>query len=216
MSSLPENKKQVVPIFTVGYGLRAPDEFITLLHQYKIQFLVDVRTSPFSKNNPSFSEGKIKEWLLTKKVRYLFLGDLLGGRPADASCYTEGRVDYNKYSQRDSYKKGITRLRNAFRQQLYVALMCSESKPQMCHRSKLIGSSLDELSIPVFHIDEKGDLKSQEQVIQLVIDDQQQLFDSVYKDPVSYSRKKYSNGNSDIEPEQPRDTDDWGLRVQRG
>lgn len=213
---MPEHIKQVLPIFTIGYGLRTPDEFITLLHRYKIQYIVDVRTSPFSKNNPAFSEEKLKDWLLTKKVRYLFLGDLLGGRPSDASCYTEGRVDYSRYSQKDSYKKGITRLRNAFRQQLYVALMCSESKPQMCHRSKLIGSSLTELSIPVSHIDEKGELKSQEQVIQSIIDDQQQLFDSDYKDPVSYSRKKYSNGTSNGEPVQPTDTDDWSLRVQRG
>lgn len=215
MNSLPESKKQTVPIFTIGYGLRTPNEFTALLHHYKIQYLVDVRTTPFSRNNPEFSEGKIKDWLITKKVRYLFLGDLLGGRPSDAFCYTEGRVDYNKYSQKDSYKGGITRLKNAFRQQLYVALMCSESKPQMCHRSKLIGASLAELSIPIFHIDEKGELKSQEQVIQLIVDDQQGLFDSDSKDPVSYSRKKYSNGNSDRESVQPKDTDDRGLRLQR-
>lgn len=215
MTGLVESQKQTVPIFTIGYGLRTPDEFMALLHHYNIQYLVDVRTTPFSRNNPEFSEGKIKDWLLAKKVRYLFLGDLLGGRPSDASCYTEGRVDYNKYSQKDSYKRGIARLKNAFRQQLYVALMCSESKPQMCHRSKLIGSSLAELSIPITHIDEKGELRSQEQVIQLIIDDQQQLFDSDSKDPVSYSRKKYSNGNSNSEPAQLEDTDDWGLRVQR-
>ena len=32
--------------------------------------------------------------------------------------------------------------------------MCSEGKPEMCHRSKLIGATLDELGIPVLHIDE--------------------------------------------------------------
>ena len=40
-----------------------------------------------------------------------------------------------------------------------MVLMCSEGKPEMCHRSKLIAASLIELGIPVAHIDEHDTLR---------------------------------------------------------
>jgi hypothetical protein len=43
--------------------------------------------------------------------------------------------------------------------------MCSEGKPSNCHRSRMIGRALAELNISVQHIDEKGELKSQETVM---------------------------------------------------
>jgi uncharacterized protein (DUF488 family) len=200
-------------IITIGYGLRSPNEFLMLLQQHEIQYLVDVRTSPYSKHNAEFSQNEIKAWLAANKIIYVFLGDMLGGRPADSSCYTEGKVDYTKYSQKDIYKSGLSRLKNAFSQQLRLALMCSESKPQMCHRSKLIGPSLEQLSIPIVHIDEKGELKSQEQIITLITDKQQKLFASAFGDSTSYSRKRYQNGNATDETEADKFGDDWSVRV---
>ena len=44
-------------------------------------------------------------------------------------------------------------------------MMCSESNPCECHRSKLIGRELHLLNIPLKHIDEKGKLKDQVTVI---------------------------------------------------
>ena len=41
--------------------------------------------------------------------------------------------------------------------------MCSEGKPEQCHRSKLIGASLDEEEIPVIHIDENDEQQTQDQ-----------------------------------------------------
>ncbi len=43
--------------------------------------------------------------------------------------------------------------------------MCSESKPQDCHRSRLIGITLSETQLEVQHIDEKGQLKNQKEVM---------------------------------------------------
>lgn len=45
-------------------------------------------------------------------------------------------------------------------------IMCSESKPCECHRSKLIGEVLLKLeNISLQHIDEKGMVKDQKKVI---------------------------------------------------
>jgi uncharacterized protein (DUF488 family) len=97
------------------------------------------------------------------------MGDSLGGRPEDKSCYDEaGKVDYIKIKEKDFYKDGIDRLKTAYHKGVGVAIMCSESKPCECHRSKLIGMSLFEdesEKIALAHIDEKGRVKDQATVM---------------------------------------------------
>ena len=44
--------------------------------------------------------------------------------------------------------------------------MCSEGKPEACHRCKLIGVTLTTQDIPVIHIDENGEQVTQEKVVE--------------------------------------------------
>ena len=74
------------------------------------------------------------------------------------------------------FQQGMARLRTAWEKQLHVALMCSEMKPQECHRSKLIGNALIEQHIAVAHIDELGACKEQQAVNNLLLGGQATLF----------------------------------------
>ncbi|GAB7389377.1 hypothetical protein BSNK01_32150 [Bacillaceae bacterium] len=47
-----------VPIYTIGYGHRNISEFISLLKNYGIQYLIDVRSKPSSRFNPDFCQGR--------------------------------------------------------------------------------------------------------------------------------------------------------------
>ena len=44
-----------VPIFTIGYGAREIDAFIAALQQQRIEFVLDVRSRPYSRYKPDFS-----------------------------------------------------------------------------------------------------------------------------------------------------------------
>ena len=99
------------------------------------------------------------------------------GHPDDEACYDEnGQVDYEKVKDIESYQSGIKRLQTAFGQQRCVALMCSEGKPEQCHRSKLIGASLTIQDIPVIHIDENDEQQTQDNVIDRLTGGQLRLF----------------------------------------
>ena len=152
-------------IYSIGHGSRKIKEFISLLEQYQIHYLIDVRSQPYSKFSPQFNQGNLKFYLEEHKIRYVFMGDCLGGRPEDSSCYDEkGKVDYTKIKEKDFYKEGIERLKTAYDKGIGIVIMCSESKPTECHRSKLIGMSLFEdenKKIAVVHIDENGRVKDQ-------------------------------------------------------
>jgi uncharacterized protein (DUF488 family) len=178
MNEIPENTAtEPPPIFTVGYGTRSVDELAAVLHTYNVEFLIDVRSAPYSRYKPEFSKEALEAQIKERGLRYLFMGDSLGGRPDDPTCYVDGRVDYARVQDRPFYQAGIGRLKTAFAQGRRLALMCSEGKPQDCHRTKLIGATLTALGIPVAHIDENDALLTQAEVIERLEGAQLTLFD---------------------------------------
>jgi uncharacterized protein (DUF488 family) len=185
MPSAPGSRHSV---FTVGYGARTLEEFTAVLQTNAIEYLIDVRTAPFSKFKPEFSKDLLQYHVERVGIRYLFMGDTLGGQPKDPVCHTDGKVDYDKVRAQPFFQNGLERVRKAFDQQRRVALMCSEGRPEQCHRSKLIGEALTAAGIPVCHIDEDGRLLTQAQVINRLTQGQMDLFGQT-----SFtSRKRYA------------------------
>jgi uncharacterized protein (DUF488 family) len=153
------------PIYTIGHGTRTIEEFVELLKQFDIQYLIDVRSIPYSKHNPQYIARKLADTLKEYDITYLFMGDALGGRPANSNFYDEkGKVNYDLLRESEAFKHGIKRIETAYEKNVKVALMCSEVKPSECHRSKLIGVVLHELNVEVQHIDENGVLQSQAEI----------------------------------------------------
>ncbi|MEZ4866359.1 MAG: DUF488 domain-containing protein [Caldilineaceae bacterium] len=198
-------EQSAIPIYTIGYGDRSIDDFIAVLQRYQIDYVVDVRTAPYSRYKPDFSKTELSAALREGGIKYLFMGDQLGGRPTDPACYTDGKVDYAKVKLTDAYRQGIERIGTAFAQQQRIALMCSEGKPEQCHRSKLIGETLTQLAIPLIHIDEADAAQSQEAVIARLTDGQLSLFD----DHAFHSRKRYQPHRRDPNATEAHENDDY-------
>ena len=184
-----ERTADIVPIWTIGYGSRSIEDFIAVLQQYKIAYLIDVRSIPHSRYKPEFSKKPLENRLERHDIRYVYMGDLLGGKPDDESCYVNGIVDYEKVKEAEFYQRGIERLRTAFSQQQRVALMCSEGKPEQCHRCKLIAVTLTDEDLLVRHIDENSEEITQEEVIERITGGQMSLFG----EETFHSRKKRSD-----------------------
>ncbi len=154
------------PIYSIGHGNRNIESFFSLLKKYQIDFLIDVRSTPFSKFHSHFNRENLEIYSKTQNIRYVFMGENLGGRPKDRSCYDhEGHVLYEKISEKSFFIEGVNRLKVAYEKNLRVACMCSELNPCDCHRSKLIGESLYKSNIEMVHIDGKGKLQNQSEVI---------------------------------------------------
>ena len=177
-----------IPIYTIGYGSRSIEELIEVLHAHQIAYLIDVRSAPYSRYKPEFSKAPLANELEQHDIRYVFMGDTLGGRPDDETCYVNGNVDYEKVKATESYQRGIQRLHTAFSQQQSIVLMCSEGKPEACHRCKLIGATLTQENVAVVHIDENDEQLTQVQVIERLTGGQLSMFG----ENTFHSRKKYS------------------------
>ena len=157
-------------IFTIGYGGRDMDEFLRLLDRYRIDTLVDVRSQPYSKFSPDFSKANLIHALRRSGIKYAFMGDALGGRQADRSCYRyspqrkKAVLDHKLCETKAPYRQAIAQLRLRLHDGSRIALMCSELEPRECHRGYVLGKSLDGADIAVAHIGKHGEKLSQAQI----------------------------------------------------
>ena len=74
-------------VWTVGHSNHELDEFAQLVAGEQIEFLVDVRSFPYSRYAPQFNREQLEAAITRRGVRYLFLGEELGGRPTAEDHY---------------------------------------------------------------------------------------------------------------------------------
>lgn len=189
-------------LYSIGHGHKTMEEFISELRSFNIQFLIDVRSSPYSKWSPHFNQDNIELILGSQNIKYIYMGDSVGGRPYDDFCYDEnGYFDYQKMATTPQFISGLQRLIKANSLGYKVAIMCSESDPTQCHRSKLIGRELYfGNNINMQHIIAKNEVIMEEEIIieltkgswapNLLFDDYQPYFKS---------RKSYKNDSESEE-----------------
>jgi len=151
-------------VFTIGHSTHNLERFIALLRMYEITAVGDVRSSPYSRANPQFNREDLKQALRDAGIEYVFLGDELGARSKDPTCYEEGRVQYNRLALTPEFQRGLGRVQQGMKR-FRLALMCAEKEPLECHRTVLVARRLVELGISVMHILADGRLESHEQTI---------------------------------------------------
>ncbi len=170
---LGADQPKAVSVLTIGHSNHPIERFVGLLRQHDVEVLVDARSQPFSRSSPQFSRKAIEGALVEASVRYLFMGDLLGGRPESRECYdAEGKVDYDRVEAQDFYQRGIKRLLHGIAR-FRVCILCAEEDPSHCHRRLLITRTLVRRGVEVRHIRGHGtveterDLREREQRGQL-------------------------------------------------
>jgi len=176
-------------ILTVGYASRSLDELIALLQRERVEFLIDVRSNPQSGTKPEFSGKPLETALRAASVKYVFMGDSLGGRPSDPSCYENGFVVYDLVREKPFFQAGIDRLMQACAQGLGVCLLCSEPRPEDCHRTKLIAVALADRGVTVIHLEPNGERADHAAVLARLEKPQAELFGNDLT-----SRKAYRAG----------------------
>jgi uncharacterized protein (DUF488 family) len=150
--------------FTVGHSNHSIEEWLALVKQHEIQVVVDTRSSPYSGYVPQFDKELIQRSLEQSGVRYLFLGEELGGQPANPAYYdAKGHVLYSRLRDDARFLAAIARLESGM-ECFRVALLCGEEDPAHCHRRLLIGRVLSERGHTMLHIRGDGRLETDAEV----------------------------------------------------
>ncbi|RLG84162.1 MAG: DUF488 domain-containing protein [Thermoprotei archaeon] len=145
-------------IYTLGYGGRTIEEFLSIIHSFFITTVIDVRRFPRSKI-PYFSKVYLEKILMHNGIQYYWLGDFLGGY----------RGSYRNYMTSKEYELGIAILEKILQYTLYssgnAVIMCLEKNPKGCHR-KFIAETLENKGYSVIYIIEKDKVMKHRELIE--------------------------------------------------
>jgi uncharacterized protein (DUF488 family) len=144
--------------FTIGHSTRTIPEFVALLRQVDVDFLVDVRSIPRSRAMPQFNIDTLPDSLAVHGIGYRHLRTLGGRRHhpkgAPPSTNTFWRVaafrNYADYAATDAFRAGLEELL-ALVQMHRCAIMCAEAVWWRCHR-RIIADYLLVRGVLVEHI----------------------------------------------------------------
>ncbi|WP_374284685.1 DUF488 family protein [Novosphingobium sp.] len=114
-------------LFSIGYSDRTLPQFLYELERRGITQIIDVRSSPWSRNVP-FNAKQITQWSERAGILYRQEGKDLGGR-------AEITLDH------PDYLAALERILDAACRER-VAVMCAEGRPEDCHRTSDIAASL--------------------------------------------------------------------------
>ncbi len=127
-------------IYSVGHSNRTLGELVSILRYHGIRLLVDVRRFPVSRRYPWFNREVLETRLPERGIRYVWLGNLLGGL----------NRDFKTYMCSEEYLIGLERLEE-LASNTPTAFMCAERHWKRCHR-RFIAESLYRRGWRVLHI----------------------------------------------------------------
>lgn len=163
-------------VYTIGYGAGHFDDLIVRVRAEPITHLVDVRTNPYSKYQEDFRGESFAARVNETGLKYVFMGDSVGGKPVDESVWTDGDVDDDKLRVAPFYRAGLKHIVNAAEAGKVLCLLCGCARPETCHRGRLLCHELLELGIDSRHLMVDGSIMSQADVELLLPPKQHKLF----------------------------------------
>jgi uncharacterized protein (DUF488 family) len=142
-------------LFSIGHSNLSAERFLMALQAAGVNAIADVRSTPFSRFCPWFSQRPLTATLAAAGIGYSPMGDTLGGRPREArapdALYRDGVADYEAMATVPEYIVGLERLIGAA-QRSRLCVMCAEREPLDCHRCLLVTRSLAERGLAIGHI----------------------------------------------------------------
>ena len=132
-------------IWTIGHSNRSLELLISLLKHYNIEILVDVRRFPSSQKFPHFNQDNLHKQLPNSEIKYIWLGDKLGG-------FRKG--GYAKYMKTKTFNEGLQKLLTLSKSGR-TAIMCAEIVWFRCHRRWISEQIVIEGHEVIHIIDEK-------------------------------------------------------------
>jgi|SRR5579884_2465155 len=147
-----------LPIYTVGHSTRTIDEFVEILREAGVHWVIDVRTVPRSRTNPQYNADAMPESLAPRQIGYDRIARLGGlrGRSKDVAPdlnrFWENRSfhNYADYALSTSFAEGLDELERIAAERP-TAIMCSEAVWWRCHR-RIIADYLLLHGLEVFHL----------------------------------------------------------------
>ncbi len=159
-------------LYSIGHSNIPADRFVALLQSAGVDAIADVRSVPFSRFFPWFSQKVLAARLAEAGIRYAAMGEALGGRPRNDRLYRNGVADYEAMAAQPEFLRTLESL-VASTARSRICLLCAERDPLDCHRFLLVSRRLAEHKLAIGHILHDGAIEPHDTAEQrlLALDD---------------------------------------------
>jgi len=136
--------------YTIGYGDRALEEFISILHESNITHLIDIRRYPHSWME-EYDKESLQVILPKNGIAYVHCAGVGGMRESSYNEYM-GTEEF-----RSSFSKLVEFIMVANENNGNPVLMCAEKNPKNCHR-RYLAQQLELVGVKIVHLTEAGQM----------------------------------------------------------
>ena len=161
----------MMDIYTIGHSNYPVEKLIDMLRHYKINCVIDIRGTPYSKYNIQFDKETIRYTLTKAGFIYMYMATEFAANRINKISYTkEGYSDFKKVTQEKDFLYGIERLKDGCNKGYRIALLGAMQDPIRCHRSILVGKALREKGFNVIHIMDDYSTENQDYIEERILD----------------------------------------------
>lgn len=152
----------MIDIYTIGHSNYSMERFVEMLRKYKIDVVVDIRGTPYSKYNTQYNKEALSNSLKELGYIYIYMGREFAAQRDNKIIYTwEGYSDFEKVIYEPSFIEGIERLKKGLAKGYKIVLLGAKQDPVNCHRFALVGRELHKRGLNVKHIEDDLSISSQ-------------------------------------------------------
>jgi uncharacterized protein (DUF488 family) len=152
-------------LYTVGHSNLAFEPFVSLLKEFRIDLVADIRRYPSSRKFPHFNRPVLCERLAAEGIDYQWL-EALGGRlqsgknqkSPNIGLKSAGFRNYADYMATEKFRLAVQRLLSVAARSR-TAVMCAEKLYWKCHR-RILSDYLVSQGVEVIHIIGPGESSS--------------------------------------------------------
>jgi len=191
-------------LFTIGHSTLPAEQFIESLCQFNIEYILDVRSTAYSKYASQYNSDVLPHTLEEADIRYAAMGKYFGARQPKKEYYAkEGYLDFEKFRQSEEFQSGIENVKKGL-EKYNIALMCTEKDPFDCHRAIMVSRGFELAGVDVKHILPDGTLLKQEELNERLLShyfpdrNQISLFESENMDEEQCLTEAYKLRNKEI------------------
>lgn len=148
-------------LFTIGHSNRTFEEFLSLLREFRITVVADIRRYPSSRKFPHFNGQGLQKLLAGQNIEYLWF-EALGGyrfaagnsRSRNTGLKSLALRNYADHMATDGFRAAVQQLVSICSKSR-TAVMCAEKFYWRCHR-RLLCDYLVAQGITVLHVTGPG------------------------------------------------------------
>ncbi|MHC4482059.1 MAG: DUF488 domain-containing protein [Planctomycetota bacterium] len=156
--------EKALRLFTIGHSNRTFEDFLSLLSEFNISTVADIRRYPSSRKFPHFNSETLRQLLDAQDIHYIWL-EALGGRRHTAKnnqspntgLRSPGFRNYADHMTTDEFRTAVWKLLSTAAVSP-TAIMCAEKFYWKCHR-RLLSDYLTAQGVEMEHIVESGKLQ---------------------------------------------------------